>query len=169
MTQTVKTLLEGIVGRLVRQGITAGATLVAAHGVAMTDSWQAETTSLVVAGVMFLISLLLSRFSDKAVAKKAVGGDPVSIGSSSSRIGPPPAIVLLALAVGSILMVGCAGQTARQKVLGPAVVAIWPDVKTDAQVGINAQEADGSIGPGVAQSKRERLRLFDEAVAKLGG
>lgn len=83
-----------------------------------------------------------------------------------------PMLAMGLLVVGMAGLGGCsssAGQAARQAFLAPAVVAAWPAVRSDAEAGIAAQEASGAIGPGPAESKRERLRQFDSAVRSLGG
>jgi len=80
-------------------------------------------------------------------------------------------IVLLACA-GMASLVGCAGEAARTNVLGPTMLATWPGVKEDAELGLaarqNAQciQALGIpvISSGVAASRQERINQFDAAV-----
>lgn len=43
----------------------------------------------------------------------------------------------------------------------------WPVVRGLAEVGIAAKQAEGSVGPGVASSLRERLVRFDEVLTKI--
>jgi hypothetical protein len=77
------------------------------------------------------------------------------------------AAALLALIAG-----GCAGDAARNNVLGPTMAETWPGVKEDAVLGLQARtNADAAralgltpISEGVAASRRERLNRFDEAV-----
>lgn len=73
------------------------------------------------------------------------------------------AVVLLVPLV--LLMEACAGVTARDKVLSPAVVAVWPDVKIDAEAGIASRDEPDST----KALRMERLTQFDEAIKRLGG
>jgi hypothetical protein len=50
---------------------------------------------------------------------------------------------------------------------GHLLVVDWPRLRQLALDGINARAIAGEIGPGVASSLRERLRLFDEAWFKV--
>ncbi len=81
-------------------------------------------------------------------------------------------IVMLACAGMALSLVGCAGEAARTNVLGPTMLATWPGVKEDAELGLaarqNAQAAQALnvqvISPGVAASRQERINQFDAAV-----
>lgn len=76
------------------------------------------------------------------------------------------------LAVAALAVAGCqpqAGQAARESFLSPAARAAWPHLKADAEYGIDAQIRDGVLGENAAETNRERVRLWDEAVKRLGG
>jgi hypothetical protein len=45
---------------------------------------------------------------------------------------------------------------------------VYPEVARLASIGIERQVAEGTIGPNVAESKRERLRLFGAALVLMG-
>lgn len=71
-----------------------------------------------------------------------------------------------------LLAGGCAGDAARNNVLGPTMAQTWPGVKEDAELGVKARTNPAAaaalnvapISEGVAASHRERLNRFDEAV-----
>lgn len=79
-------------------------------------------------------------------------------------------LIAVALALASVT--GCAGSSARNNVLGPAMAATWPGVSEDAMLGVSARENPAAaaalgitaVSPGVADSRRERIRQFDAAV-----
>ena len=71
----------------------------------------------------------------------------------------------MVLAPLALLLAACAGVTAREKVLSPAVVAVWPDVKADAEAGIASRDEPAST----KALRIERLTQFDEAIKRLGG
>lgn len=64
-----------------------------------------------------------------------------------------------------LVLAACAGVTAREKVLAPAVVAVWPDIKADAEAGIGSRDEPDST----KALRMERLTQFDEAIKRLGG
>ncbi len=45
----------------------------------------------------------------------------------------------------------------------------WPDIRAMAEAGIASREASGSIGPGVAASKRERLAKYEALLNRTAG
>ena len=79
---------------------------------------------------------------------------------------------VLAGAVFTLIAGGCAGDAARNNVLGPTMAQTWPGVKEDAELGLRARTNAAAaralgvtpISEGVAASLRERLNKFDEAV-----
>lgn len=87
-------------------------------------------------------------------------------------------VVVFMLTLVALLQGGCAsaGDAARTTALTPAVKAAWAGVKEDAELGVAARQdvqfmsgqGGTAVGPGVAASRAERIRLFDEAVHKLG-
>lgn len=62
---------------------------------------------------------------------------------------------------------GSAGGAARQGLLTPAARAAWPGVMADAEYGVDAKVDAGVLGEHAAESNRERIRLFDEAVRRM--
>lgn len=81
------------------------------------------------------------------------------------------------LAFSGVALAGCAGEAARTNVLGPTMLATWPGVKEDAELGLaarqNAQCVQAlnlqAISPGVAASRQERINQFDAAVQTFAG
>jgi len=81
-------------------------------------------------------------------------------------------LCVLGGAVLTIIAGGCAGDAARNNVLGPTMAQTWPGVKEDAELGLRARTNGAAaralgvapVSEGVAASRRERLRQFDEAV-----
>lgn len=58
-------------------------------------------------------------------------------------------------------------QTALQDRDRLTIVSAWPPIHSSAATGIARQVEGREIGPGVAVSKRERLRNFHEAVGTI--
>lgn len=50
-----------------------------------------------------------------------------------------------------------------------AMVLLWPQIKTWALDGISQQQQDGTISPGLAESRIEGVTQFDELVRAIGG
>lgn len=75
----------------------------------------------------------------------------------------------------SALGMGCAGESARSGVLAPAMIAAWPEIEADARLGVLARQDEGfmaaqggtRIGPGVAESRVERINQFGRAIEAL--
>lgn len=133
----------------------------------------ADFAGMIAAGLVAFAGLVVD-----LLIHKLNNGGILAAPKNAGRVSPAlarklPLWAILALAPALIQMPGCsgtgAGQAAREGLLAPAVVAAWPSVRADADRGILAELEAGEIGPGVAEEKRERVRQFDAAVARLGG
>lgn len=71
----------------------------------------------------------------------------------------------LILIVMAAILTACAGDQARDKILAPAVVGVWPSIKADAEAGIASRDEPDST----KALRIERLTQFDEAIRQLGG
>jgi len=79
----------------------------------------------------------------------------------------------LLMAIAASALAGCAGDSARVNALGPAIGSVWPAIRDDADLGIRARGNPAAAaalgvsveGPGVSESRRNRLQQFDAAVA----
>lgn len=72
------------------------------------------------------------------------------------------ALSLLILALLMISCPGCAGDSARVNVLGPAITHAWPSVRADAELGI----AGRNESDGVKAQRLSRVHEFDAALAE---
>jgi hypothetical protein len=83
--------------------------------------------------------------------------------------------LMLVMFLLALFGVGCAGDTARVRALGPAMAQSWPAVNEDAQLGVRARENPAAaaalnveaVDPVVADMRRERLKQFGIAVGRL--
>ncbi|MCI0588933.1 MAG: hypothetical protein L0323_19090 [Planctomycetes bacterium] len=67
--------------------------------------------------------------------------------------------LLIVVATAAILACGCAS-------VAPALLQAWPAVRSDAERGIAERVRAGEVSEGAAESMRERLRLFGEALGR---
>jgi len=76
---------------------------------------------------------------------------------------PAEAVELRLAAVERVQLLLDSGDAAKAL----TIVGIWPVLEPLALAGIEARLADGDIGPGVAASLRETVRLFGVRLAQL--
>lgn len=151
MNETTKQLVRPVIESLVRRGVVAFvAWMVTWSEVKPDEAWVNSTTALIVGAILWLVIESWSWVAKKKLLATAPAGaviipkDAVAsiAGASASRIGPTNTLGALLLAcmmipAGTVIMGGCAGQQAREKVGVPATMKAVESIVSDAALGID--------------------------------
>lgn len=129
-------------------------------------SWKSTIFGVACIAAAVVVALYATDFEPDSrmvlvMALLTAGGVAVGLSGHGKRIAP---LLLLGVLVG---VPACAGDRARLQLVAPAAWAAWPEVAADAERGIQDRVDDGEIGPGVAESRRERVRMVGESLEVL--
>jgi hypothetical protein len=178
MNDVTKQLIRPVLDSLVRRGIVAlVAWMVTWSEVKPDEAWINSTTAIIVGAILWLLVESWSWVAKKKLLATAPAGgvivpkDAVAsiAGASASRIGPVNnatiGAMLLAcvlIPVGSVALVGCAGQQAREEVGVPATMKAVESIVSDAALGIDTlPEEDRANAQADLDAFAEAIRSGD--------